>query len=164
VLYFGQNMKVAIVGNAGSGKSTQASTLAEGGATAILDLDLVFWEPGATIERPISERIAEVQRFCREHDSWVIEGCYTDLIEATFPWTPELIFMDPGKEVCISNCLRRQHEAHKYPTKEDQDQKLDFLITWVSDYYHRGGLMSHRSHQALFDRYDGPKKRIQRQE
>jgi len=157
-------MKVAIIGNSGSGKSTQARKLADSSATIVLDLDLVFWESASLVERPSAERIADVQRFCREHDSWIIEGCYTDLIEASFPWAPELIFMDPGSEVCISNCLRRPHEPHKYPTKEDQDQNLDFLIRWVSDYYHREGLMSYHSHRVLFDGYQGPKKRIQKQE
>ncbi|MDX2225983.1 MAG: shikimate kinase [Verrucomicrobiae bacterium] len=157
-------MKVAIIGNSGSGKSTLASRLAAGGAATILDLDLVFWEPDTHIERPRAQRIDEVQRFCREHDSWIIEGCYTDLIEASFPWAPELILLDPGPEVCISNCRRRPHEPHKFRTREEQDQRLDFLIGWVSDYYHRDGPMSDRSHKSLFDRYEGPKRRIQRQE
>lgn len=152
-------MKVAIVGNSGSGKSTLARSLAAGRSIAVLDLDLVFWNPGP-VERPSAERVAEVQRFCRGHDSWIIEGCYADLIEASFPWCPELIFLDPGRDVCVANCRRRPHEPHKYPTKEEQDQRLDFLIEWVADYYERDGLMSHRAHQALFDRYPGPKRRV----
>jgi hypothetical protein len=127
-----------------------------------MDLDMVFWNPGP-VERPSAERVGEVQRFCRDHESWIIEGCYADLIEASFPWTPELIFMDPGREVCISNCRRRPHEPHKYRTKEEQDQKLDFLLTWVADYYARDGLMSYRSHKELFDRYNGPKRRVTKQ-
>lgn len=156
-------MKVAIIGNSGSGKSTLAMKLAAGEPAAILDLDLVFWEPDQIAERPSAQRIADVQRFCREHDSWIIEGCYTDLIEASFPWSPELIFLDPGVEVCTSNCRRRPHEPHKFQTKEEQDQRLEFLIQWVSDYYHRDDSMSHRSHQRLFDGYEGPKRRIQEQ-
>lgn len=152
-------MKVAIVGNSGSGKTTLAHQLAARGSVAVLDLDLVFWQPGVPIERPSAERIADVQRFCREHDSWIIEGCYADLIEASFPWNPELIFLDPGRDVCIANCQRRPLESHKYRTKENQDEKLQFLLKWVSDYYERDGLMSFTSHKALFDRYRGPKKR-----
>jgi len=157
-------MKVAIIGNSGSGKSTYASKLAEGCPTSILDLDLVFWRPGSLVERPAAERIADVQRFCGKHDSWIIEGCYADLIAASFPWRPELIFLDPGRDFCLSNCRQRPHESHKYPTKEDQDRNLDFLIRWVSDYYHRDGLMSYRAHQALFDGYEGPKIRMQSQD
>jgi adenylate kinase family enzyme len=156
-------MKVAIIGNSGSGKSTLARALAASPATATLDLDIVFWEPDKLEERPSADRIAEVQRFCHAHDSWIIEGCYTDLIEVTFPWDPELIFLDLGQEICVENCRRRPHEPHKFTTKEDQDEKLDFLIKWVSDYYHRDGLISYDAHNNLFDRYEGPKRRIQKQ-
>jgi len=157
-------MKIAIFGNSGSGKTTLAHRLAAGGGVTILDLDLVFWEPGGSIERPSAERIAEVQRFCREDDSWIIEGCYTDLIEASFPWNPELIFLDPGREVCIVNARRRPFEPHKYRTKEDQDERLEFLITWIAEYYERNDPISLLSHQSIFDRYRGPKRRIAEQE
>ena len=155
-------MKIAIIGNSGSGKSMLARKLASEHSSQVLDLDLVFWESG-TIERPSAERLAEVQKFCRDHESWIVEGCYADLIEATFPWRPELIFLDPGQEVCISNCRRRPFEPHKYQTPEEQEQNLDFLLAWVADYYAREGLMSYRGHKELFDSYDGPKRRITEQ-
>ena len=156
-------MKVAILGNSGSGKSTLARLLAASGSVPILDLDLVFWQPGVPIERPSAERIADVQRFCCEHESWIIEGCYADLIESSLPWGPDLIFLDPGRDVCLANCQSRPLESHKYQTKQDQDKKLGFLLKWVADYYERDGLMSFALHQALFDRYTGPKKRISEQ-
>ncbi len=156
-------MKVAIIGNSSSGKSTLARVLAAGTSAAVLDLDLVFWSPGS-VARPAAERIADVQQFCRDHASWVIEGCYADLIEVSFPWHPELIFMDPGRDVCIANCRRRPHEPHKYRTKEEQDRNLDFLIGWVADYYQRDGVMSYRAHRDLFECYPGPKKRVSRQQ
>lgn len=156
-------MKIAIVGNSGSGKSTLARQFAASGSVPILDLDLVYWQPGIAIERPSDERIADVQRFCREHDRWIVEGCYADLIEASLPWSPELIFLDPGQEVCIANCQRRPLEPHKYRTLEEQNEKLSFLLHWVADYYTRDGLMSYAAHQALFDRYEGPKRRVTKQ-
>jgi adenylate kinase family enzyme len=155
----GLMMKVAIMGNSGSGKSTLAHRLAAGGPAAVLDLDLVFWQSGVAVERPSEERIAEVRRFCAEHDSWIIEGCYADLIEASLDWEPELIFLDPGLEACVANCRRRPHEPHKYRSKEEQDEKLEFLIQWVEGYYDREGLMSYSEHKRLFERYGGVKRR-----
>lgn len=67
-------MKVAIVGNSGSGKTTLAHHLAATGSVAVLGLDLVFWQPGVPIECPSAERIADVQRFCRVHDPWIVEA------------------------------------------------------------------------------------------
>lgn len=155
-------MKFAIIGNTGSGKSTLARTLASEFSCHVLDLDLVFWDSG-TVERPSAERIAEVQRFCRGQESWIVEGCYTDLITASLAWKPELILMDPGQEVCISNCRRRPYEPHKYQTKEEQDRHLDLLLAWASDYYAGDGLISHLRHKELFDLYDGPKRIVTEQ-
>jgi adenylate kinase family enzyme len=155
-------MRVAIIGNSGSGKSTLARCLVKDQSVAVLDLDLVFWASGS-IEKPAAVRASEVRKFCEEHDAWIIEGCYADLIEVTLSWRPELIFMDPGREVCLSNCRRRPFEPHKYQSREDQDQNLGFLLQWVENYYERDGLMSYRSHKALYDRYAGPKRRISEQ-
>ncbi|MCA1963834.1 MAG: AAA family ATPase [Prosthecobacter sp.] len=152
-------MKIAILGNSGSGKTTLARRLAAGTSAVVLDLDQVFWASG-TEERPSEERIAWVQRFCAEHESWILEGCYADLVQAALPWRPELIFLDPGLEVCLSHCRQRPHEPHKYQTQEEQDANLGFLLTWVADYYQRDGLMSHRAHQELYDIYEGPKRRL----
>ncbi len=154
-------MKVAILGNSGSGKTTLARKLAARTSIPFLDLDQVFWQSAAPVERPPAERIAEVRRFCGEQESWIIEGCYADLIEASFPWHPELIFLDPGLEKCIAHCRSRPWEPHKYGSREEQDERLEFLIQWVSEYYERDGLMSYRFHQALFDGYPGPKRLIQ---
>lgn len=148
------------MGNSGSGKSTLARRLVAGESVAVLDLDLVFWQPGVAVERPSEERIAEVRRFCGEHDSWIIEGCYADLIEASLEWNPELIFLDPGLEACVRNCRRRPHEPHKYRSKEEQDANLEFLIQWVEGYYQRDGVMSYAAHQELFEGYGGVKRKV----
>jgi adenylate kinase family enzyme len=153
-------MRVAILGNSGSGKSTLAKKLSgDSSLPSLLDLDTIYWEPcQVAIERKTSDREADLRRFCSDHDNWVIEGCYADLIETSFPWRPELVLLHPGCEVCVQNCRERPHEAHKYPTKEEQDRRLSFLLQWVSDYYERDGPMSLRGHLDLFERYDGAKR------
>ena len=154
-------MQIAIMGNSGSGKSTLAQSLASRSLIASLDLDLVYWEPGKlAVERPDDARLADVRAFCSANESWIIEGCYGDLIEAAFPWRPELIFLDPGIDVCLNHCRMRPFEAHKYQSKEEQDQSLQFLLHWVAEYYNRPGPMSLQGHLELFHRYDGPKRQI----
>ena len=106
-------MRVAILGNSGSGKSTLAKKLSGDSSLPSLDLDTIYWEPGqVVIERKTSDREADLRRFCSDHDHWVIEGCYADLIETSFPWCPELVLLHPGCEVCVQNCRDRPHEAH----------------------------------------------------
>jgi adenylate kinase family enzyme len=151
----------AILGNSGSGKSTLARRLSAVASLVTLDLDTVYWEADQVgVARPPSDRVADLRRFCGGNGDWVIEGCYEDLIEASFPWQPELIFLDPGREVCLRNCRSRPHEVHKYASKKEQDRMLAFLLEWVSAYYERDGPMSHRAHLELFARYNGPKRTI----
>jgi hypothetical protein len=124
-----QGMRVAILGNAGSGKSTLVKKLSGDFSLPLLDLDTIYWEPGqVAIERKTSDREADLRCFCSDHHHWVIEGCYADLIKTSFPWRPELVLLHPGCEVCVQNCRDRPHEACKYPTEEEQDRRLSFLL------------------------------------
>jgi adenylate kinase family enzyme len=154
-------MRIAIIGNSGSGKSTLARKLANGNTTPILDLDTVIWEPNQiAIARDPDKVLADLEKFCSSHSEWIIEGCYATCILAVLRYQPELIFLEPGKEVCIGNCRNRSWEPHKYASRADQDSMLDFLLDWVGDYYRRDDDRSLQAHQALFDEYRGPKRLV----
>jgi adenylate kinase family enzyme len=154
-------MRVAIVGNSGSGKSTLAHQIAATHSLPSLDLDSVAWEPG-TVAVPRSAEAAggDVRAFCEQHDGWIVEGCYADLTRRALGYSPLLLFMDPGVDACLSNCRQRPWEPHKYRSKDQQDARLEFLMSWVRDYYTRSGDLSHAEHQALYDGYRGPKRRL----
>ena len=154
-------MRIAILGNSGSGKSTLAQWLARQTSAAPLDLDTLAWEPGQiAVARPDSVAEAEVRRFCQTYDAWIVEGCYANLHNATLPFAPRLVFLDPGLTQCLANCRARPWEPHKYASKAEQDKHLAFLLDWVAEYYQRDGAMSLAAHAALFDAYQGPKHRL----
>jgi hypothetical protein len=83
------------------------------------------------------------------------------LIEAALRFEPLLIFLNPGAESCKAHCSSRPWEPHKYASKEEQDAKLQFLLSWVDDYYCREGSMSLAAHRAIFDGYAGRKVELQ---
>lgn len=156
-------MRVAILGNSGSGKSTLANWLAQSAHLALLDLDSVAWEPSQpAVARSSSLAEADISTFCTTHARWVLEGCYGNLIEAAFRFQPFLIFLNPGLESCTAHCLNRPWEPHKYRSKQEQDANLQFLLSWVAEYYTRDGPMSLAAHQAVFDKYPGRKVELQR--
>jgi len=157
----GASRRIAILGNSGSGKSTLARRLAQGSGAVVLDLDTVAWEPGqVAVPRDPAAARAEVEAFCRAHDSWVIEGCYASLVSAALPFGAQLILLDPGEAQCLANCRSRPWEPHKYATPEEQAQRLPFLLAWVSEYYVRDGDLSLAGHRALFEAWQGPKLQL----
>jgi adenylate kinase family enzyme len=75
-------MRIAILGNSGSGKSTLAAWLSSRSGAVQLDLDSVAWVPGKiAVARPAEDALADVQSFCSSNSHWIVEGCYTSLIE-----------------------------------------------------------------------------------
>lgn len=158
-------MRIVILGNAGSGKSTLAQTLAKPSGTTVLDLDTIFWAPNCiAVKRPAADVYVDLERFCSEHGTWIIEGCYGELARRVLALGPQFIFLNPGETVCLKNCRERPWEPHKYSSKEDQDTQLETLLAWVVSYYSRADDMSLKGHRALFESYDGPKREITAQE
>jgi len=154
-------MRVAILGNSGSGKSTLAAWLSARSGAAQLDLDSVAWVPGKiAVARPREHALADVHSFCSGNAAWVVEGCYTDLIEQALLRKPLLLFLNPGVEQCVANCQARPWEPQKYRSREEQDERLAYLLAWVREYYSRGGEMSLQAHRSCFDAYAGRKQEL----
>lgn len=154
-------MKVAIIGNSGSGKSRLAQGIARERRWPVLDLDTVAWEPQkVAVPRAEADAQRDVEAFCMANAAWIVEGCYAELIAASLDHSPLLVFLDPGMERCLENCRNRPWESHKFRSKAEQDEKLAFLLGWVREYYTREGSLSLRAHRELFERYVGPKRRL----
>jgi adenylate kinase family enzyme len=154
-------IRYLLVGNSGSGKSTLAARLAREGHLPHLDLDTLAWEPTQPPRRrPAVESTPEIDSFIEANDSWVIEGCYADLLWASLPRCTRLLFLNPGVEACVSNARARPWEPHKYPSREAQDANLEMLVGWIRDYETRDDLFSLAAHRALFESFAGDKKEL----
>lgn len=152
--------KWLIFGNSGSGKSTLARHISDTEHAAHLDLDTLAWQPVNPPERaPVSESKHRIEAFMAGKQSWVIEGCYADLLELALPHATDIIFLDLTVEQCIANARARPWEPHKYPSKAAQDANLTMLIEWIGSYDQRQGCFSRSAHKALFRRFTGRKQR-----
>lgn len=155
--------RVVIVGNSGSGKSTLARRLAR--EAAHLDLDTLAWLPtDPPRRRAFGDSEREISDFMAEHDAWVIEGCYADLVAVPLRRCTRLVFLNPGVDACIANARLRPWEPHKYASKPAQDANLDMLIAWIRDYEARGDEFSLAAHRALFDDFAGDKIELRSRE
>lgn len=154
-------MRIAILGNSGSGKSTLAGWLAARTGAPVLDLDTVAWEPGlVAVSRPTETARNDVRSFCMNNISWVVEGCYANLIRAALEFEPLLVFLNPGEAQCLDNCRSRPWERHKYSSMAEQNERLEFLRTWVTQYYTREGEMSLADHTSCFVAYPGRRVKL----
>ncbi|QQD18213.1 AAA family ATPase [Spongiibacter nanhainus] len=156
--------RIVIFGNSGSGKSTLAHTLCERHGLAHLDLDTIAWLPTTPPQRrPVAESQQDIDAFINAHTStqggWVIEGCYSDLLELAAPSATDLVFLDLPIEDCIANARARPWEPHKYASKADQDANLAMLIDWIGQYQSRQDGFSRTAHQQLFESFTGNKVR-----
>lgn len=150
--------KFVIFGNSGSGKSTLAKALALQNKLAHLDLDTVAWKPIMPPQRlSILESSKLINTFFLANSSWVIEGCYSDLLELVTPKADEVIFMNLPVSACIENAKSRPWEPHKYDTKEAQDSNLEMLIKWISQYTTRTDSFSKFAHEKLYSDFQGKK-------
>jgi len=153
--------KVLIFGNSASGKSTLAKKISINNAAAHLDLDTIAWQATSPPERmPIAESAIHINNFIDINDSWVVEGCYADLLTLVMDKANEVIFLNLTVKDCIINAKNRPWEPHKYESQAAQDSNLAMLINWISQYPERKDTFSQKAHIALFDAFDG-KKQIQ---
>lgn len=150
--------KVVIFGNSGSGKSTLAKELALKNNLAHLDLDTVAWKPITPPERlSILESSKSINDFLLTNNGWVVEGCYSDLLELVTQQADEVIFLNLPVSACIENAKNRPWEPHKYKSKEVQDANLEMLINWISQYTARTDTFSKVAHKKLFRDFQGKK-------
>ncbi|MEY2929640.1 MAG: hypothetical protein RL033_389 [Pseudomonadota bacterium] len=153
--------RIVIFGNAGAGKTTLARQLAQSGELAHLDLDLLAWLPGPPPQRrSLADSARDIAQFTSHNPAWVIEGCYSDLLELVLPECSDILFLNPGVEACLANCRARPWEPSKYASKAEQDANLELLLQWVRAYDTREDEFSLRSHRRLFKSFDGPKREI----
>jgi len=147
-----------IFGNSGSGKTTLAKRLMHQYKLAHLDLDNIAWDlMNSSKRRNLQESNTQINAFMKENEQWVIEGCYTDLLNFAIKKTNEIIFLNPGIETCLNNCRARPWEPHKYETSEQQNNNLDLLLDWVIQYPTRTDTFSMTEHRKLYDHFTGNK-------
>ncbi len=94
-------MKILVTGNAGSGKSTVASTLAKKHELTFASLDSIVWQEGwKKTPRDVCKK--EVEKLI-SHDSWVIDGVDYDVMAAA----EFIVFLDLPRAICAFRAMRR---------------------------------------------------------
>jgi adenylate kinase family enzyme len=99
-------VKIAVVGNTGSGKTIFARRLAEALAVSHVELDALFWQPGWE-PLPTEQFRARVERALGA-DGWVVDGNYFGRLgERVLAQADLVVWLDPPLGTIIVRLLRR---------------------------------------------------------
>lgn len=154
-------MKVIVIGNSGTGKSTHARMLAQEHGLEHLDLDSIMWEPNQiAVLRPTADVQRDLKDWVGQRDRWVVEGVYGEIASSILAADVHLHFLNPGLDVCLRNNAARPWEPEKYETPELQQSMYETLIDWVKGYYTRDDAWSYAYHRAMYDGFSGTKTEI----
>ena len=93
----GSLVRISVVGNSGSGKSTTAAGLARGLSLVHLELDALKhqadWKP-----LPREQFRTQVGAFLSEHHGWVIDGNYrSEVQDLVWAAADTVVWVDPGR-------------------------------------------------------------------
>jgi adenylate kinase family enzyme len=100
-------VRIAIIGNVASGKSTLARQISKEKSIPVTFIDSIQFLPDLSI-RPYQETI-EILSNIQKQSSWIIDGYGPlDILEQRFKLADQIIFCDPPVHINYFRLLKRQ--------------------------------------------------------
>ncbi len=134
-------MKIRIIGNSGSGKTTVARKLGEYFSLPVLHMDSIAFIPNSDFVLKDKELIrADISKFVTNNNKWIIEGNYTSTIEAVYNVPDIIIFIDLPVEQSLYNYENR-HNKFKGKSRPEHPGLIETdkqeMIDWITSYPNR---------------------------
>lgn len=140
-------MKIAILGFSGCGKSTLAQKLGKKYNLPVLHLDRVHFAAN-WVERELEDKLRDTADFLDSHDSWVMDGNYSNLLqERRLEEADRIIILELNRFVCLWRVLKRWL-TYKGSSRPDMaagcEEKVDWeFLRWV---LHDGRTKKRKAH------------------
>lgn len=157
--------RVAIVGNAGSGKTTLARGLARVLRIARLELDDLVWHRDRRRHLVAPPAVAAaLDGFVAAHDDggWVVEGVYTRWAARALRRRRGelLVWLDVDAALCAARVRARALPSAGFKSDAEREQRRAFVERWAASYDSRADADSRAGHGALYDAHEGAKLRL----
>lgn len=98
-------MKIAIIGNAGSGKSTFATNLHKKLQIPLYHLDQYYWKPDW--QRIAGEEFEKIHHKLCDQNNWIIDGVGKKVMNYRFEKADIIIFLDISPLKCLWRVIKR---------------------------------------------------------
>lgn len=98
-------MRIAIIGNAGSGKSTLGIKLHEGLKLPLYHLDQYYWKPNW--QEPDYAEFEKIHNQLCDQKEWIIEGMNIRIFEYRIKKADVVIFLDFPRYLCLYRVFKR---------------------------------------------------------
>lgn len=138
--------KIAVIGCAGSGKTTLAQRLQTLLGLPLHHLDQYYWQPHW--QQPIFENFAQLHDQLCDTDSWIIDGMYARTLYYRCVKADTIIFLDMPRYRCLWRVIKRLLKNYKKTTASSAPEcveSIDFqFLQWVWNF-------KKRSHQHILD-------------
>jgi adenylate kinase family enzyme len=150
-------MRMAIMGNAGAGKSHLARALSVRYSVPVVSLDELFWMPPGqyTTKRPVEQLMALVSAE-RAKRAWAVEGVYGELIQPFLADAQCLFWLDTPWDVCRRRIITRQRQR----IGQTEDASFQALLAYAAAYEVRRDARSHDGHRGMFEAFACEKWRL----
>ncbi|MBM4263487.1 MAG: AAA family ATPase [Deltaproteobacteria bacterium] len=131
------DIRAAIIGNSGSGKTWLANRLAAVKQSPVIHLDEIFWQPGGFNRKRTPVEIEQRIAASKQPASWIVEGVFGELAAMYLDETEVLIWLDIDWQTCKARLEARGSESKRHMNREQSEKGLRDLIEWASHYYDR---------------------------
>lgn len=134
-------MKIRIIGNSGSGKTTIARELSKYFTIPVLHMDSIAFVPNSDFVLREKELIkSDISTFVTTNDRWIIEGNYLSIVSEIYNVPDVVIFIDLPVEQSLYNYKVRHQEFKgkfrpEHPGLVETDQQS--MIDWITSYPNR---------------------------
>lgn len=134
--------RIAIIGNAGSGKSVLAQRLAAILNLPVYHLDQYFWKPHWT--HPNLDEYKTIHDELCDRGEWIIDGMNLRVLEYRAQRADMIIFLDIPRYICLWRIFKRTFKYYGKETPssapgcpEGFNRKFIHFLKWVWDFKKR---------------------------